>query len=328
MKQAMLWTIATLSLLLGVGAGAASPLELQEKIPLGPVQGRLDHLAVDLPGHRLFVAELGNDSLGIVDTATGQVIKTIHGLKAPQGVAYIPTTNTVYVANAGDGSVALYRGPDLAPAGTIPLGDDADNIRIDRDTDLIYVGFGNGGLAIIEPEKHAVINRIRLTGHPESFQLEMLGGRIFVNVPDDDQIAVVDQLTGALLASWPTGEAHANFPMTIDAANRRVLAVFRDPARLIAFDMERGDMLAEAEVCGDSDDVFVDSRRNRVYVACGEGYIDVLEPLGAGYRQLAHVTTSPGARTALFVPEWDRLFLAVRATDQEPAAIWTYRPQP
>jgi DNA-binding beta-propeller fold protein YncE len=328
MKRFILWTIAFFPLFAGAIAAVAAPLELQEKFPLGTVQGRLDHLAVDLPSHRLFVAELGNDSVGVMDVTTGRILARVHGLKAPQGVAYLPSTDTLYVANAGNGSVALFRGPTFAAAGTIPLGDDADNIRIDRDTGLVYVGFGDGGLAVIDPEKRAVLNRIHLTGHPESFQLEALGARIFVNVPDDAQIAVVDRLNGAQLATWPTVESHANFPMTIDAVNRRVLTVFRNPARLIAFDMDKGDRVAEIPVCGDSDDVFADSRRNRIYVACGDGHIDVLEALGTGYRQLARLTTSPGARTALFVPEWDSLFLAVRATDQEPAAIWAYRPEP
>ena len=87
-----------------------------------------------------------------------------------------------------------------------------------------------------------------------------------------------------------------------------------------------GHVVAKAETCGDADDVFVDRKRRRVYVSCGQGAVDVLESDEQGYRRLAHVPTIPGARTSLFVPELDRLFVAVRAESNEPAAIWVFRP--
>src|SRR3984957_4191625 len=105
----------------------ATPLALEAKIPLGPISGRIDHLAIDVKRQRLFVAELGNDSLGVADLAAGKVLPTITGLKEPQGVAYAGFADSIYVANAGDGSVHVLRGDDLAPMGRIELGDDADN---------------------------------------------------------------------------------------------------------------------------------------------------------------------------------------------------------
>jgi hypothetical protein len=63
-------------------------------------------------------------------------------------------------------------------------------------------------------------------------------------------------------------------------------------------------------------------------VSCGEGVVDVIEPRQAGYARVAQVPTVPGARTALFVPELDRLFVAIRASGGEPAAIWVFRPAP
>src|SRR4030081_2458845 len=82
----------------------SAPLQLEAKIPLGEIRGRIDHMAVDLKRQRLFVAELGNDSLGIIDLANRKLIRTITGLKQPQGVGYEPSTDMLYVANAGDGS--------------------------------------------------------------------------------------------------------------------------------------------------------------------------------------------------------------------------------
>jgi hypothetical protein len=114
--------------------------------------------------------------------------------------------------------------------------------------------------------------------------------------------------------------------MAIDGDTHRVLVVFRNPPTLMALSSQDGHALAKAETCGDADDVFVDRKRRRVYVSCGEGVVDVLESDEQGYRRLTRVPTIPGARTSLFVPELDRLFVAVRAGSNEPAAIWVFRP--
>ena len=114
--------------------------------------------------------------------------------------------------------------------------------------------------------------------------------------------------------------------MAIDGEAHRILVVFRTPPTLMALSSQHGYVAAKIETCGDADDVFVDRKRGRVYVSCGEGVVDVLEPDEAGYRRLARVPTVAGARTSLFVPELDRLFVAVRAGSNEPAAIWVFRP--
>jgi hypothetical protein len=146
-----------------------------------------------------------------------------------------------------------------------------------------------------------------------------------VNVPDAREISVVDLAVGST-ASLPTQEAGSNFPMAIDGEAHQVLVVFRSPPSLMALSSQDGHVAAKAETCGDADDVFVDRKRHRIYVSCGEGVVDVLASGEAGYRPLARVPTVPGARTSLFVPELDRLFVAVRAGSNEPAAIWVFRP--
>jgi hypothetical protein len=301
-------------------------LTLIAKIPLGEVRGRIDHLAVDVAGKRLFVAELGNDSIGVVDLASGRIQQRITGLKEPQGVGYEPTTGTLYVANAGDGSVRLFRGPGFVPAGRIDLGDDADNVRIDVKTEQVMVGFGGGGLAIIDPKSGRKSGEIRLPAHPEGFQLEPGGGRAFVNLPEARAIAIVDRGTGQLIQSVTTKNGRGNFPMALDPAGG-FMAVFRSPPALISYDRDGG-VRGSAETCGDADDVFVDAKRNRVYVSCGGGFIDVFDRREGGFARAAHIATMPGARTSLFVPELDRLFLAVRAQGREAPAIWEFRPEP
>ena len=311
----------------GEAQTAGSPLVLESKIPLGEVSGRIDHLAIDVKRQRLFVAELGNNTLGVVDLAAGKVLRTIAGLKEPQGVAYVAFADSIYVANAGDGSVWVLRGDDLSPIGGFELGDDADNVRVDAKRSRVLVGYGKGALAVIDPASRTKAADIHLKGHPEGFQIDETGIQVFVNVPDAHDIEVVDLATEAN-RPLPTGDLRSNFPMAIDGEAHRVLVVFRSPPTLMAFSSQDGSVAAKLETCGDADDVFVDPRRHRVYVSCGQGVVDVLEQGETGYRRLAHVPTVSGARTSLFVPELDRLFVAVRARSNEPAAIWVFRPVP
>jgi hypothetical protein len=308
------------------GQHESMPLRLESKIPLGNIRGRIDHLAVDVGRHRLFVAELGNDTVGVIDLEQARVVRTLTGLREPQGIGYALSVDTVYVANGGDGSLRLFHGTNLEPDGEIALGDDADNVRVDTESQRIFVGYGAGALAIIDPARRVKVANIPLRAHPESFRLEPSGRLIFVNVPDAGEIAVVDRVANRQVASWPTNPLRANFPLALDAVDGRLLAVFRHPAKLGVFGMHDGRLIASVDTCSDSDDVFIDSKRKRIYVICGGGVIDVFAARGDDYRLLARVATLPGARTGLFVPELDELFVAARATSSTPAAVWVYRP--
>jgi DNA-binding beta-propeller fold protein YncE len=222
--------------------------------------------------------------------------------------------------------VRLFRGADLTALGEIALGKDADNVRVDDAAHRVYVGYGSGGLAVIDTATRTKVADIPLKEHPESFQLERDGQRIFINIPDAHTIAVVDRAASRIVANRPTDTLRANYPLALDEANHRIVAVFRSPARVGVFGEDDGRLVTSFETCEDSDDVFVDSKRRRVYVSCGEGFIDVFAEDGTGYRRIGHVTSSSGARTSLFVPELDRFVLAVRATLFTPASIWVLRP--
>jgi YVTN family beta-propeller protein len=302
-------------------------LRLEAKIPLGNVAGRIDHMAIDPGKHRLFVAELGNDSVGVVDLEAKKVVHRVSGLKEPQGVAYIGLNDSLYVANGGDGSVRVFHGPDYSPAGRIELGADADNIRADLPANRILVGFGSGAIAAIDLRDNAKTKTFALKAHPENFQLDATSGQIFVNVPNARTIAVLDANTGKESHTWPLRHG-GNFPMALDVERKRVLVAFRNPAKLAVFDWENGGLASEVDICGDADDLFVDQKLNRIYVICGAGFIDVLTTADAKYSRVARIPTAAGARTGLFVPEMDRLLLGVRAGVKEPAAIWVYRTTP
>jgi hypothetical protein len=181
---------------------------------------------------------------------------------------------------------------------------------------------------MIDPHTRKLIANIPLKAHPESFQLGGNGQRAYVNLPNAHRIAVVDLPTLRQTGSWQTEDYTANFPMTLDNARQRLWVVFRDPPKLVAFDTKTGARIVTLDSCSDADDLYVDTKRERIYVSCGAGVIDVWGTRGASSTKLASISTVGGARTSLFVPELDRLYLAVRATASEPAALWVFRPSP
>lgn len=304
-------------------------LTLERTIPLADTGGRVDHLAVDLARKHLFVAELGNGTVDAIDLDTGAVVHRITGLKEPQGVGYAAGPDLVAVASAGDGSVRLFRGADFSPAGVIELGSDADDVRVDPRNDNFLVGYGEGGLAVIDAKTRSKLADIKLPAHPEGFQLDPATDRVFVNIPDARQIATVDLAAGAQVATWQTPGLRSNFPMAIDPKGGFVATVFRSPARIVLIDPKKGTILASADICGDADDVFFDPNRSALYVSCGSGNIDLLHMDAAGLSRATQVPTASGARTSLFVPELDRLFVASRAgLLGSKAAILVFRPMP
>ena len=325
------WLLGGLTLLPAVPASAQQNggpvLELESKVPLGAVNGRIDHLAFDLSRKHLFIAELQNNSVGVVDLGSGRLLHRITGLSEPQGVGYVPSVDMLFVANGGDGSVRVFKGGDFTPSGLQALNSDADNVRVDAETAHVYVGYGAGALAVIDPATRMKIKNIALPAHPESFQITRTTRQIFVNLPNAGSIVVLGNMGDALHATWSTANDQGNFAMTIDEENQRVLVVFRNPPKLSVRDMRSGAVIAEHDTCGDVDDIFVDAKRRRVYVTCGEGFIDVLNA-SADYARMVRVTTRPGARTSLFIPPLDRLAVAARASGSEPAELWIYRATP
>jgi len=320
-------TILTLILLPSI-ASAQRPdqtlLRLEKTIPLPGVEGRIDHLSVDTSGQRLFVAALGNGTVEVIDLKAGARVHSITGLKEPQGLAYYPLTRTLFVAGGGDGTTKLFDTTSFRLTKTIEYGDDADNIRLDEVNKQVIVGYGNGSLGILDTTGKQ-LGDIQLDAHPESFQLEKKGSRIFVNVPKKEYIAVVDRAKRAIVARWSLAGNQANFPMALDENSRRLFVVCRKPARLLVFDIDSGKIVAQLDSVGDSDDVFYDSQRKRVYASGGEGAVWVYGQRDVDrYEQLGRVATVSGARTGLFVPELSRLFLAVPHRGEQSAAIRVY----
>src|SRR5256886_10917520 len=237
--------------------------KLKQTIPLPGVEGRIDHLSLDAAGERLFVCALGNNTVEVLDLRKGQRIHSITGLGAPQGIAYIAELNRIFIANDKGGICKIYDGKSFQQISELNFEDDADNVRYDGATRKIYVGFGSGGIAVVNAPDGKQIGSIKLSAHPEAFDLEKNGKRIFVNVPNSRHVAVIDREKGKVVATWKTDLAFGNFPMALDDANHRLFIGCRLPPKLIVLDTETGEVVAKIEISGDPDDGFYDNKRDR-----------------------------------------------------------------
>jgi DNA-binding beta-propeller fold protein YncE len=313
---------AILACLFALNAVAQTTLKLVRTIPLPGVSGRIDHMTADTQGKRLFMAALGNDTVEVLDVENAQRLQTIGGCSEPQGLVFLPKQNRLFVANGGSDDLRIYDGEKFQLLKTTGSLGDADNVRFDAINNRVYVGYGSGALGVFDTNCVQVAH-IPLGGHPESFQLEQNGSRIFVNVPGDRSIAVIDRVLQKVVAKWRLEEAHSNFPMALDEVNHRLFIGCRSPARLLVLDTTSGKTVAQVEISGDTDDVFYDAKRQRIYVSCGEGFLDVIQRRAEGdrYERIAHEPTRGGARTSFFSPELDRLYLAVPKSWGEDAEI-------
>jgi len=328
----LLWNIFLMgvaSLTVNAHAGEPTPLRLVQTIPLPNVEGRIDHMAVDLKGERLFVAALENNTIEVLDLRAGKRIHSITGLYEPQGVGFMFEFNKIFIANGQSGACDVFDASSFKLIKSVKFSDDADNIRYDAASRRVYVGFGNGGLGIIDAAAGDKLGEIKLDGHPESFQLAKSGPRIFVNIPTSRSIVVLDREKRATITSWPTAGATANFPMALDETHHRLFVGFRKPAKLSVFDIESGKVVVELPSPDDADDIFYDSSRQRIYVSGGDGSIGIFQQNDADhYQTMTKIPTASGARTSLFVPELSRFYLAVPHRGAQTAEVRVYEAAP
>ena len=308
-----------------VAAQNGPPLELKRTIALRGVEGRIDHLTYDPVSERLFVCALGNNTVEVIDLRKGERIHSITGLGSPQGIAYVPSLDRLFVANDKGGILKIYDGKSLQLLGELNFKDDADNLRYDDATKKIYVGFGSGGIGIVNAPDGKEIGSIKLSAHPEAFELEKNGRRIFVNVPNSRHVAVIDREKEEVIAKWGTDLAFGNFPMALDETNHRLFVGCRLPSKLVVLNTDSGDVVAKIDISGDPDDVFYDAKRHRIYAICGAGKVDVVEQKDPKtFKTSTKIDTPEGARTGLFVPERDALFVAVPHHGSQQAEVRCY----
>jgi DNA-binding beta-propeller fold protein YncE len=328
--------LVSLFILNGLATGQeSSALSLKTQIPLPNVNGRIDHLGVDVKGQRLFVAAVDNHTLEVIDLKSGQRVHTITDLAEPQGVFYDASSNRLFVACALDGVAKVFDGSTFQVLATAKFPEDSDNVRYDARGKRVIVGYagakqlrkrteGTGGLGFLDTNGNKT-GDVVIDAHPESFRLEELGNRIFVNVPDKKEIEVIDRVKLTVLARWPVTSAQGNFPMALDEAHHRLFVATWTPSRMLVFDTDTGKEISAGETAGPSDDLFYDSQRGRVYVLTGAGFLEVFQDRDHNhYDRIAHYATPPHTQTGLFVPEWGELFAVAQGEGGQSAEIRIY----
>lgn len=304
-------------------------LLLVRTIPLPGVEGRFDHMALDPKGARLFAAVYGNDTVEVIDLRRSKRIHSIEDLNEPQGVAYVPESNQIVVSSAGDGQCRIYDAESYKLIKTVNFPSDSDQLRYDPATRRVYVGYGDGAIGSIDVTKNdRVAEDFEVSAHPESFQLETSGPRIFVNLQSINQIAVINRKTHEI-AKWKLTEAGTNFPMALDEPHRRMFIGARRPGRLLVYDMDSGKVVASLPSAFDTDDLWFDPDRKRIYVPGGEGFIYVFQQIDADhYQPIDKIPTAVGARVSFYstetVGKHNDLYLAVPSHGNQAAEMWVY----
>lgn len=305
------------------------PLVLDRIIPMPSVHGRADHMTVDVKQDRIFSAIYGNDSVDVLDVHRARETFTIHGgLEEPQGVAFLPDLNRIVVTSDGGGTCTVFNATSYARAGSISFGDDADQIRYDASGHRLYVGYADGAIGMIDTQTWQKLPQTyQLGAHPESFQLDESGHRIFVNLASKGEIAVIHMDTNKI-DKWKLPGAWENFPMALDVNDHRIFIGVRRPARMMVLDMDTGQLIASLPGAADSDDMWYDSTRRRIYEPSGEGFIFVYQQVTPDlYDRIAKIPSAIGARTSAYfgqVGKHNDLYLAVPPRADRPAEMWVF----
>jgi YVTN family beta-propeller protein len=316
---------------LAASSQTSSSLPLTNTITLPDISGKFDHFAVDLVGQRLFVAATGNHSVKVIDLKTDKVEQSIGTLGKPHGLVWVEATASLYIADASLAELRVYKGRPLKLAGSIELSDDADDMVYDEAHHLLYVGHGGGSaafpgrVAVVDTTSFTLLANLLMASHPEALDLDAPGRRVFANIADTNEVAVIDGASNAIVAHWKLTGAADNVPMAYDRGRNRLYVACRTPAALIALDAASGAELSRVATGGGADDLFYDAPLGRVYVISGVGEVDAFQVDGGTRIGAIGVTrTLTGAKTALFVPSESALYVGIPGAGEHAAEIRVY----
>ena len=304
-----LWIIGLLlTLVLSICGQDKSPLKLIQKIPLPNVKGRIDHMDVDIKGKRLFVAGLENGTLEVVDLKAGKWARSVPGLKAPQGVAYVPALNKVFVANENDDTLKVFRGDTLDLLNTIHLDLGANRVAYDPRSKKLYVGYGGasakkdyGQVGVIDAEHDKHIGDIQVGVRPAEILMDKSGQTLFVFDSVKSNIQVIDAKKSQILSTWPVSSQRPG-DGAFDEATQRLFIGTRNPPAMIVMDSASGKEIASFPTVEGMDGVYFDASHKRVYVSGGRGFevgsVFVYQQHDADhYTQMGRIPTAPGVET-------------------------------
>ncbi len=299
---------------------------LIKTIPLPHVSGRIDHLSIDLKNHRLFISALGYNSVLVLDLKTEKIIHRISGLEYPQGVLYISKLNKLFVSTAGDGKLFIYNATNYQLQKTIDFGSDADNLRYDSTSGIVYVAYGSGGLGLVDAENNRLVKKIALDDHPEAFSIDKQDSLIFVNIPDARELVTISLKNNKVVNKTSFITSLGNFPMAMDSVHHRLFVGYRLPPRMKVFDSQTMRIIATLKIDRDADDIYYDTQKKQIYISCGGGYLEVIrQETPDTYKLEDRIKTAEGARTSLYVPQQKYFYLAVPESEHNRAQIRIYQ---
>jgi DNA-binding beta-propeller fold protein YncE len=325
-------TIAFISLCTASGnAQPIPPFTLSRTIQLSNVVGKFDHLAIDIAGNRLFLAATGNHSVEVIDLKTDKVQQSITGLGKPHGLVWVAATESLYVADGAFAELRVYKGAPLALAGTIKLSDDADDMVYDEAHHLLYVGHGGSDaanpakVAIVDTRRFRLISNLSVASHPEALEIDPASKRVFENIAESNEVAVIDTVSNAITKHWKLTKAADNVPLAFDSTHQLLYLACRKPGTVIALDAVTGKEIASQPTAAGADDLFYDPKLQRIYVISGAGEVDTYQfKAGKTLLALPVLHTAVGAKTALFVPAQNLLYVGVPGVGEQPAEIRVY----
>jgi DNA-binding beta-propeller fold protein YncE len=329
-------TLAATLFLTALGAPAvqaqtASPLTLQRSFELPAGTGKFDHFAIDLKAGRLFLAATGNHSVEVLDLGSGKVVESVSALGKPHGLAWIPATNSLYAADGAQGDLKIFEGSPMRLAKSIKLSDDADDMVFDAKTGLLYVGHGGGDaanpgrIAVVDTAKGSLLAELPVAAHPEGLEIDNATDRVFANIADAAEIAVIDGATHSQTETWKLTRAKDNVPLAYDEEHQILFVACRTPARLLVLDGNSGKELADLPADAGADDLFYDAELRRVFLIAGSGAVDVYEiDAGNTVKAVGATHTSSGAKTGLLVPSKRTLYVGAAANGGKQAQILAY----
>jgi DNA-binding beta-propeller fold protein YncE len=326
--------VALISLCGYPAASQAVPLTLRQTIPLPGVMGKFDHFAFDAAGGRLFAAATGSHSVEVIDLATGKVQQSIGGLGKPHGLVWITSTQKLYIADGSQAALLVYHEAEdshFKPAGKLGLSDDADDMVYNEANHLLFVGHGGSNaanparIAVVDTANFTLVNNLAVATHPEALEIDERGQRIFANIADSNEVAVMDGSGRAVAAKWKLERAADNVPLAYDEAHHSLYVACRNPASIVVLDAVSGKEMSSLPTTGGADDLFYDRALSRVYVIGGAGEVDAYQVKpDRSLEALGVLHTAIGAKTALFVPSQSSLYVGIPGADGHSAEIRVY----
>jgi DNA-binding beta-propeller fold protein YncE len=282
------------------------------------VQNHFDHLTPDLKNNRLFVVPEDNKTIEVYDIRTGKFVHSIKGIGVGHSVVYRADIDRIFVTDGSDGDLKIFNGTTYELLKTVKLLADSDATGYDPVTHYLYIA--DGGLdaklnytflEIVNTDTGEKVGQIKIDSNRlEAMVVEKSGSRLFLNMTEKNSIGVIDRKKQAVAAVWPL-TCKVNASVAMDEKNHRLFAACRD-GNMNVLDSDTGKVLQNLPISTGVDDMVFDPASQRVYVATGEGFVNVYKENDPDhYQAIGKIPTGPLGKTGLLVPALKEYFVAV-----------------